>query len=328
MSRVKRQHFNPQTYLRRFADDDEQVMVYDRITGKTWKTHVRNAAVEKDLYTVYDPDGNPSDVYETTWIQWFDDGVADVIAKLLHPNAPLTDADQKFLCMFLAFQHMRSPYMRQTMGNFTDLMVRSELAANVEGKSAEEINQFIDEWLADFPEEERERFRKIGHDLSIPLEIDTEAWIRASLRHVPGIAESLETRAWALVEVQDASLLTADIPLALAGPHALRIESAPSIIWPVSPSRVLLLGPPGSHDGRSFKRIVVRSDFAPGVNQQIALAAARHIFWHPETDPVTGIILPTGPHTNTVGDITIGTEERFFDVIRREFGSAFGVEPA
>lgn len=328
MTRVKRQHFNPQTYLRRFADDSEQVMVYDRMTGKTWKTHIRNAAVENDLYTVYDVDGNPSDVYETTWIQWFDEGVADVIARLLDPNTPLTDADQKFLCMFLAFQHMRSPYMRQTIGNITDLMVRSGLAANVEGKSPEEIDRFIDERLAGWPEEERERLRRIGHDLGIPLEIETEAWIRASLRRIPDIAESLETRAWALVEVQDASFLTADIPLALAGPHALRIESAPSIAWPVSPSRVLLLGPPGSYNGRSFKRITVKPDFAPEVNQQIAIAAARHVIWHPRTDPVTAITLPTGPHTNAVGDITVGTGERFFDVIRREYGTALGVEPS
>lgn len=48
----------------RFADERDQVMVYDKQTGAEYETSVTNAAVETDFYTVQGPNG-PSDIVET-----------------------------------------------------------------------------------------------------------------------------------------------------------------------------------------------------------------------------------------------------------------------
>jgi hypothetical protein len=56
MNRTKRQHYSPQAYLSNFADGRGHIMVYDRLRQATYQTHIRNAAVENDLYTIIDAD--------------------------------------------------------------------------------------------------------------------------------------------------------------------------------------------------------------------------------------------------------------------------------
>lgn len=52
MSKVKNQHFVPQSYLKRFSVN-EQVFVYDKVTDKPpYKTNIRNVAAESYFYDI------------------------------------------------------------------------------------------------------------------------------------------------------------------------------------------------------------------------------------------------------------------------------------
>jgi hypothetical protein len=119
-----------------------------------------------------------------------------------------------------------------------------------------------------------------------------------------------------LAGAQDAAFLTGDLPVLIGGLHPLAIADAPFICWPLSPSRMLMLGPPGSHNGRSFRGVAVSADLVRDLNQLAADQAARQIFWRPDTDPITEIVLPVGPHLSTINGITVEPGERYYDKIR------------
>jgi hypothetical protein len=317
MSRAKRHHHTTQAYLKPFANPDGFVKVYDRITGETRSERLINVAVEKDLYTVEDAGGNPSDQYEVGWLQWFDNAITPVLRKLQEPRPAVTDAERSLVSMFLALQHQRTPYMRDVIRNITDLMLRSEVESLISGAAPEQIEQLIQEWDPNASVKEKTRIRRIAADLTQPAPWDAEPWLKALLRHVPDLAEELETREWNLIDAEEgASFLTCDTPVVLAGLYPLRISAAPFIVWPLSPTKILLLGPPGSFDGHSFKRTLARSAFVHDINELVAAAAARHIFWHPDTDPGSSIQLPMGAHQSTVNGIPVAPGERYYDFVR------------
>jgi hypothetical protein len=50
MHRVKNQHYVPRSYLRKFANADEQVYVFDKVTAKSFQTHIRGVASQAGFY--------------------------------------------------------------------------------------------------------------------------------------------------------------------------------------------------------------------------------------------------------------------------------------
>ncbi len=59
--RSLRHHYVPRFYLERFADQKGRLNAYQRNTRKRIKTSAANLAVESDLYTIIDVEGDPSD---------------------------------------------------------------------------------------------------------------------------------------------------------------------------------------------------------------------------------------------------------------------------
>ena len=51
-NRIKNQHFVPQFYLRRFADSNEHLFVYDKRTDKSFPNNVKNIAHESYFYDI------------------------------------------------------------------------------------------------------------------------------------------------------------------------------------------------------------------------------------------------------------------------------------
>jgi hypothetical protein len=318
MSRARRHHHTPQVYLRNFADDG-LLMVYNRRAQEPPRLiHTRHVAVELDLYTVEDADGNQSDIYETGWLQWFDGQIAAILPILLEPRPQLTTAHRSLISMFLALQHMRTPYMRDTIANIVDMMLRLEIEPQTRGMSPAEIDRFVEEWDPNASDSEKAAVRQVALDPSQPVTLRTEPWIKAMLRHIPDIAEGLEGRHWRVVDAEGATFLTGDLPVVLDGDRVLAISEAPAVYWPLSPNRMLMLDAPGSSNGRSFDGSIAPAETVHYINQLTAAISARHIYWHPETDPTVGIVLPAGAHTNSVNDIAVADGERFYDVIRRE----------
>jgi hypothetical protein len=315
VNRSKRHHHTAQAYLKCFADRDDRLMVYDRITQRTALVHISKVAVETDLYTIDDADGNPSDVFERELFQGVDSAIAPIQKKLLGERPLLTTGDRANINAFLVLQHGRTPYMRDTLENIHDLMMRSEVEPQVRGRSPEEVEQFIKRFDPHASDQEKANIRQMAVDPSQPIRMDRAHWIRNLCRMVQRLAPALDSREWVLADAQDAAFLTGDLPVLIGGLHPLAIGDAPYICWPLSPSRMLMLGPPGSHNGRSFRGVAVSGDLVRDLNQLAADQAARQIFWHPVTDPMTEIVRPVGPHLSTVNGITVEPGERYYDKI-------------
>lgn len=340
MSRAKRHHHTPRAYMKRFANNDGNVVVYDRIRGGAPRlANIKNVAVKSNLYTVHDASGEPSDMIETQWLARIEAAYDAIVPKLLASHPVLIGEERRLVCMFLALQHMRTLHVRDTLVNTVDALLRLEVVARTEGLAPEEIDRALESWNPHASDRERARLRRLAADPSQPAEWDAEPWIKAMMRHLPTLTEGLRTRRWHLVEAQDGAFLSSDRPVALGGPYPLAMTSAPYVVCPLSPTRALLLGPPGSAPGWRFGRNrehrrgrLVRLKFrkhpvqlepvhqglVQEVNQLVADVAAREIFWHPDTTPAADITLPVGAHQPTVNGIPLAEGERYFDAIQRE----------
>lgn len=338
MSRAKRHHHTPQAYLRQFADDDGNLVVYDRIRVETRSDNIKNIAVKNNLYTVYDANGEPSDVIETQWLARIEDAFDAIVPRLVASHPVVIGEERRLVCVFLALQHMRTLHMRDTIANTVDALLRLDIVARTEGLSSEEVECALKEWNPHASAREKARLRRLAADPRQPADWDAEPWIKAMMRLLPSLTAGLETRAWHLVEAQGGAFLSGDRPVALGGQSPLAITSAPYVVCPLSPKRVLLLGPPGSapvwrfgrdrEDRRGrlvrlkFRRHLVQPElghpgFVQEVNQLVADVAGREIFWHPDTDPAANIALPVGTHQLTINGVPVAKGERYFDAIQR-----------
>jgi hypothetical protein len=339
MSRAKRHHHTPQAYLKNFADDDGNLVVYDRIRELPRRDNILNVAVKTNLYTIYDASGEPSDMIETQWLARIEGAFGEIVPKLLASHPVLIGEERRLVCMFIALQHMRTLHMRDSLAGIVDTLLRLEVVSRTQGLSSEEADRALDEWNPHASDREKARLRQIVADPSQPVEWDAEPWIKAMMRHLPLLTGGLERREWHLIETQDGAFLSSDSPVALGGEYPRAIDSAPYVVFPLSPKRLLLLGPRdsapvwrfrrdrehrvGRQVRRKFRRYPLQPElehrgFVRQANQLIADVAAREIFWHPNTDPTAEITLPVGTHEATVNRVPLEPGETYYDVIQRE----------
>src|SRR5688500_7539718 len=81
MNEARRHHYVPQFYLRRFADQKDQVRMIRRSTGKVVTTSVSNAAVQVGFYDVETEDGTPRDLVER-FLSSVEGEVAEVFERI------------------------------------------------------------------------------------------------------------------------------------------------------------------------------------------------------------------------------------------------------
>jgi hypothetical protein len=156
MGRVKRHHHTAQAYLKRFADGNGRLMVYDRITQETRLQHVSKVAVESDLYAISDADGQPNDFFERGLFQSVDGAIAPILSKLLEDRPLLTHSERDNVNAYLVLQHGRTPFMRDTLEDIHDLMLRRHVETSVGGGSPEEVERFIEEFEPHASEDEKD----------------------------------------------------------------------------------------------------------------------------------------------------------------------------
>ena len=239
--------------MRRFADEDGNLVVYDRIREVTRPDNIANVAVKTNLYTVYDASGEPSDMIETQWLARIEDAFDEIVPKLQGPHPVLTSEERRLVCLFIALQHMRTVHMRDSLAGIVDTLLRLDIVSRTQGMTPEEADRALDEWNSHASDREKARLRRIVADPSQPVEWDATPWIKAIMRLLPLHTKGLETREWHLIEAQDGAFLASDSPIALGG--ELLVPSVPRRTWCVQCRlSVLLLEPPGSEPVWRFGR--------------------------------------------------------------------------
>jgi len=108
----KQQHYVPQFMLKGFAaGKHDQVWVFDKKTGKTFRTTVRNVAVQRAFYDVPVPGGTLS--LEPS-LASFEGEVAPLVKRIRRERSIgfLTEADRGLIALFIAAQRIRTQQWR------------------------------------------------------------------------------------------------------------------------------------------------------------------------------------------------------------------------
>ena len=109
MKLSRRHHYLPQMYLRGFADDAEQVWVFDRKENKFLHQGILNTAVKKDFYTVVGRDGKKTDAVEQMLANIVEAPMKRIIDRLDRKNLNWEGEDRAVLALFVALLRTRNP---------------------------------------------------------------------------------------------------------------------------------------------------------------------------------------------------------------------------
>lgn len=301
---TKRHHVVPQFYLKRFADQSENIAVVDRDDPtKRFKTSVRNAAVEGWFYGIPTEDGWDT-IIEDTLAKL--EGIASHDIPRLAEGMPSTlDAFRKRLSFFMAVQFVRGRGPRQAMIDFQKEIFKKKLQLSTpEILQAESVREGQPITI----EEARKRvamgqdpthqveFQRIG-----PNQLPADSLVNAADVFKQGneLIRFFYMRKWMLADFGAPLLLTSDEPVATGvdtgGPQiSAGLANADSIVFPLDPQRALIMMRP-DFQAPAHGWVKGTPKEAKAINQLVAFRGMRQIFHHPDTDPLADLEIPGSP---------------------------------
>jgi len=110
--RTKRQHFLPQSYLKRFSNR-EQVYVHNFQLSKSYVNNIKDAACIDDFYTVQTIDKMLDDSIEHEVLSNFEGKANPIIEKIVNQKFIPENEEKRILCSYLALMYTRGLWFRQ-----------------------------------------------------------------------------------------------------------------------------------------------------------------------------------------------------------------------
>lgn len=312
MPKKQRQHTVPSSYLERFADQRGRVTVASRRDfASRFTTSIDNVTVESYFYSMATEEG---------WDPVIEDqmgndveGQAKIdIGKLLERRPSTLPAFRRRLARFLALQYIRGRSEREARVAFvkacyrktaelaTPEMVKAELERLGEECSIEEARSIAA--IGKLPNL-KVGFQPVG-DRSLPAD---------SLTHVQDIFPEAERlipcfseRGWVVMHFEEPCLLTSDEPVAIASDDApgqlMGLSQASTVVFPLDPRHGLVMVHRDSKGADHAWQAGTPAQ-AKVINEHVAYKAHLQIIFHPDTDPLAGMVLPEkAPPTYVVGD--------------------------
>lgn len=255
----RRNHWVPSAYLSAFTHDgtkDGLLTIYDREQPqKALRLPPHAIAKEKDLYVV-ERDGKLDDSIERMLADHVETPFLTVRSKLAHGpevgiHRSLLDHEHDALCLFLAFQNLRTPRARETfnlLGRFQATMVARAVALNPERSRT----VYQHETGNNLPEGILLDMLALLDSGALRVEVNKEAWLQTILGQAVEVANIVKELPWMVIDApSDVIFPTCDVPVVM-----VRRENKPGkythgggwkeprteITFPVSPKSVLVLG--------------------------------------------------------------------------------------
>lgn len=298
----RRHHLVPRFLLRRFANEDERLIAYDRANGgRRVVLSVSDATVQCGFYDVPAGDGMSGEIEDA--LGQLESMAAPIVSKLaargLHD---LSERDRYRLCVFMGMQLVRGADF--TEAAFASIAAHDQLRDEAATPDVQErVAQLLGvpagavgdpEEVAGSPSAE-----------SAP----PEWWLRTAGLAVVSqqIAEMLWVRRWVMLSVPNPGLLTSDRPIVLfrsdgADGEPTGFVNADLVIMPVSRTNALLML------DASFDITDHWADtqtLVDTINRIVAVSSYRWVFHHPDESLPNGLVLPEKVKAAHAGQIEI-----------------------
>lgn len=290
--RSVRHHYLPRFYLERFADQKGRLDVFQRDTNKRFKASSRNVAVETDLYTIIDIDGNESD-YAEKIVSDIETRLAPALDELVAGDWPPTHETRGLVANFVALQATRTRESFHVMSAIADkafklginLLTREQMRELVDDSLDEVVDDDeLDEIIADFRDEDGYSVVPSNNDL-----------VTTMLESARDLVQPIADRRWFLEVSRKPLIVTSDAPVHLwSRPgYPTGVITAEEILLPIDPHHCLLL----VLDSRGFPetKLPIPPRTAKDISDRIALSSYEWVFADPRGRALDTIELPTEP---------------------------------
>jgi hypothetical protein len=281
----KHQHVVPRTYLRGWADQDDQIAVLDRGSVATAEFSVSNAAVRKRFYNFADAAGAETDAVEE-WLGKHIEAPIGATLKALRAGAAVGDVDKVTVVNFTVAQLVRTPTVFAYMDHFDDhlgpLMLLMEAAKQADINLLDIGDDGCDRLL------EQARLVWAGQDAR-----DARASkLRTMVRKLDEISTQVSSWHWSVLASQDPVLVSGDAPVATLNPtgyHWAGLIPEGSPLWmPLSPTHLLVADPVKPLVAQS----VLNAELVRVVTGALARQADHALFNQPGASWPAGLVFP------------------------------------
>lgn len=290
----RRHHFVPNFYLKRFANQKNQVIQYDRERRRGYSTSVTNCAVETDFYQLLSPDGTTSNDAE----EFFSllEAESSAVFRALDAAEILESGpeshDRLTLAIYIAFQFLRTREARDLANQLGDLIYRGNLELALRGKTGEAFVDELTELAGRSPTTAEIDAAKsfIADPTATKILPSFGELFPMMVTAALDVAPSIAVRPWTMLLASTPTFLTTDRPVTFWRDRQRRnpytgvgLHNADAVYFALDPRKMLVIGQgeEGTWAHRSASRAEVRN-----VNAIVADWSYRFIFHHPKYRPI------------------------------------------
>lgn len=299
----KRNHVVPKFYLRRFANQADQITAFHPEDLKRYTTSIEKVGVEGHFYNIPTEDGWDTIVEDT--LSKLESIAGHDLPRLVAGRSMTLEAFRSRLSFFMAVQFVRGRSSRNAMVDFTkDLylkvaqfttpeIIQAEAERRGETMSLEEATEV---WKVGQDPTLTVDFQKVG-----PQQLPADSLVNAP--HIFELGQKLIpfffNRIWTIFEFDDPLLLTSDEPVAQGidskfPTRSVGLAQADTVVFPLDPHHALMMTHPNR--GALPARDKGTPELAKAFNQLVAVRSCKQIFFHPDTDPLSTLdLVPTTP---------------------------------
>jgi hypothetical protein len=221
-NRPRKSHYLPKFYLAGFTRSGEaggDLFVFDRATGREWKSSPANTATEKDFYAVdLGPTEDP-DVVEKC-LAMVESECSRVVRGIVeHEKLPTAVEDFNWFLNFVALMVARTPRMRKLVTSVVDRATKADfrdLFASPEGWSR------FKETLAGLghvvPDDQYEGFKQLADGEEYDVDLDQTSHVQMMVKQMmDALLPALAQRSWSLGVADDHApdLVCSDAPVSV-----------------------------------------------------------------------------------------------------------------
>jgi len=282
----------PRFLLAGFADTTGQLMAERRDRTRRRLVQVDAAVAELGRYSV------PADHADAPalgrLLAEVEARASAAVQRIRDGAFPPQAEDRASLALVLAGQLLLGRYHRAEAGRAATL-VGQLIVSTIEG--AETAGEDLEDAEADAPETASDEPVAAENPKPAPdVLLPGQPPVGRSLAAMPALARQLAARTWQLVRFPRPALLTSDTPVVLWAPssagklYQVGLGSAHEVRVPLDARHALIVAR-HAPAGEIVRDLGPRQ--ARALNRTVAEGAAEWMYYHPESDPMEGVELPS-----------------------------------